>query len=92
MNSTALAFDVLAEYHLEGEVTEGKLFGYSCLEVDCKAFLVDFEDDLVFNLGREAKASWLADSEDRHGFDPSGKGRVMKGWLHASIAFVKEAA
>ena len=57
MNSTALAFDVLAEYHLEGEVTEGKLFGYSCLEVDCKAFLVDFEDDLVFNPWRSSESA-----------------------------------
>ena len=91
MNSTALAFDVLAEYHLEGEVTEGKLFGYSCLEVDGKAFLVDFEDDLVFNLGREAKASWLADSEDRHGFDPSRKRSGDEG-LAACVDCVRQGS
>ena len=86
MESGSEAFDVSASL-LEGdEVTRGKLFGHRCLKVRGKAFLVDFEGDLVFKLGREKMAPLLAGHEDLHGFDPSGKGRPMKDWLQAPLA------
>ena len=86
MNDAAGAFDALVESLLGGDVTQGKLFGHRCLKVVGKAFLVDFDGDLVFKLGREAMAAWLADHENLNGFDPSGKGRPMKDWLQAPMA------
>ena len=86
MNDAEGAFDVLAESLLGGDVIQGKLFGHRCLKVVGKAFLVDFDGDLVFKLGREAMAAWLTDHEDLNGFDPSGKGRSMKDWLQAPMA------
>jgi len=86
MNNAAGAFEVLAESLLGGDVVQGKLFGHRCLKVAGKAFLVDFEEDLVFKLGREAMAKWLADHNNLNGFDPSGKGRPMKDWLQAPMA------
>ena len=105
MKDAKEAFDVLASL-LEGdEVTRGKLFGHRCLNVRGKAFLVDFEEDLVFKLGREEMAPLLAGHGDLNGFD-LGKGRPMKDWLQApvvhsahfqvwaeaSMAFAKETA
>ena len=85
MKDAREAFDVLASL-LEGdEVTRGKLFGHRCLKVRGKAFLVDFEEDLVFKLGREEMAPLLAGHDDLNGFDPSGKGRPMKDWLQAPV-------
>ena len=86
MNDGAGAFDVLAESLLGGDVTQGKLFGHRCLKVVGKAFLVDFDGDLVFKLGREAMTKSLVGHEDLNGFDPSGKGRPMKDWLQAPMA------
>jgi len=51
-----------------------------------KAFLVGFEADLVFKLGQEEMAPWLADQEYFNGFDLSGKGRPMKDWLQTPMA------
>lgn len=85
MNDAAGAFDVLAESLLGDDVTQGKLFGHRCLKVVGKAFLVDFNGHLVFKLGRDAMAAWLADHESLNGFDPSGKGRPMKDWLQAPM-------
>ena len=86
MKDGSEAFDVLASTLLGGEVTQGKLFGHRCLKVKGKAFLVDFDGDLVFKLGREEMAPLLAGCEDLNGFDPSGKGRPMKDWLQAPMA------
>lgn len=87
MNNASDSFDVLA-VSLRGEdVSQGKLFGHPCLKVKGKAFLVDFDGHLVFKLGREAMAVWLADHEDLNGFDPSGKGRPMKDWLQAPMVY-----
>ena len=86
MNNVLDSFDVLSISLLGGDVTQGKLFGHRCLKVKGKAFLVDFDGDLVFKLGREAMAAWLTDHEDLNGFDPSGKGRPMKDWLQAPMA------
>ena len=86
MNDAAGAFDGVAESLLGGDVIQGKLFGHRCLKVAGKAFLVDFDGDLVFKLGREAMAKWLVDHENLNGFDPSGKGRPMKDWMQASMA------
>ena len=86
MNNASDSFDVLSISLLGGDVIQGKLFGHRCLKVKGKAFLVDFDGDLVFKLGRGAMAPWLADHEDLNGFDPSGKGRPMKDWLQAPMA------
>ncbi len=80
------AFDVLASVLLGEDVTEGKLFGHRCLKVAGKAFVVDFEGDLVFKLGRDDMVNWLANHTDLQRFDPSGKGRPMKDWLQAAVA------
>lgn len=86
MTSGKEAFDVLASLLLDEQVTEGKLFGHRCLKVTGKAFLVDFDGDLVFKLGRDAMAPLLETHADLAGFDPSGKGRPMKDWLQAPLA------
>lgn len=86
MNNAMDAFDVLSVSLEGGEVSQGKLFGHRCLKVKGKAFLVDFDGDLVFKLGQEAISTWLADHQDLHRFDPSGKGRPMKDWLQAPMA------
>ena len=86
MNNALDSFDVLA-VSLRGEdVSLGKLFGHRCLKVTGKTFLVDFDGDLVFKLGRDAMAPLLETHADLAGFDPSGKGRPMKDWLQAPLA------
>lgn len=80
------AFDILTPLFLGDEVTKGKLFGHRCLKVVGKAFVVDFDDDLVFKLGRDTMAPLLASHDDLKGFDPSGKGRSMKDWLQSPMS------
>ncbi len=83
MSDAAGAFDVLAESLGGEDLSQGKLFGHRCLKVVGKAFLVDFDGDLVFKLGRDAMAPLFEAHADLAGFDPSGKGRPMKDWLQA---------
>jgi len=78
MKEASVAFDILTPWFEGEEVTQGKLFGHRCLKVLGKAFVVDFDDDLVFRLGRDTMAPLLASHDDLKGFDPSGKERPMK--------------
>ncbi len=60
------------------EVVCGSLFGMPCLKVGKKAFAGSFDGGLALKLGENVDAAMAI--EGATAFDPSGKGRPMKGW------------
>lgn len=87
MTAAETQFDAMAQA-LEGveDVTRGKLFGHPSLQVNGKAFALRYHDDLVFKLGRGRVDDLLATHPEAVRFDPSGKGRAMKDWLHVPLS------
>ena len=87
MTAAETQFDTMAQA-LEGaeDVTCGKLFGHTSLQVKGKAFALRYHDDLVFKLGRSRVDDLLATHPEAVRFDPSGKGRAMKDRLHVPLS------
>lgn len=56
----------------------GSLFGMPCLKVGKKAFAGSFDGGLALKLGENVDAALAIEGATT--FDPSGKGRPMKGW------------
>lgn len=61
------------------DVAEGSLFGMPCLKAGTKAFAGSFDGGLALKLGDGAEKALTIDGSAP--FDPSGKGRPMKGWV-----------
>ena len=68
----------------------GNLFGKPCGKINKKAFVVYFEEAMVFKVGQEANETLLKKYKGSQLFDPSGKGRPMKDWLQVPAAHSKE--
>lgn len=62
------------------QVTQGSLFGMTCLKRGKKAFAGSFDGGLVVRLDEEGAEKALG-IDGAKPFDPSGKGRPMKGWV-----------
>ncbi len=79
MSSTQKLFEALIDKTDGAELSQ--MFGKPCGKLNKKAFIVLFEDEVVFKLGREHIAEWILTCNGSKNFDPSGKGRAMKDWL-----------
>jgi hypothetical protein len=87
MTAAEIQFNAMARAVDGAEaVTLGKLFGHPSLQENGKAFVLRYHDDLVFKLGRERVDNVLASHPEAMRFDPSGKGRAMKDWLHVPFS------
>ncbi len=60
------------------QVTESSLFGMPALKAAGKAFAGSFDGGLAVRLGEDVDQALEIDGAQP--FDPSGKGRPMKGW------------
>lgn len=69
----------VAEYlTAHADVARGSLFGMPSLKLGRKAFAGSYDGGLVVKLGDDIDAALSI--EGATAFDPSGKGRPMKGW------------
>jgi hypothetical protein len=62
---------------------ESQMFGKSCFKVNGKAFIVFFQNEMVFKLAGDAHKEALSMGGSQL-FDPSGKKRPMKEWVQVS--------
>jgi hypothetical protein len=81
------------QYYLETgrsleAATESQMFGKPCFKIGDRAFTCFFQDCMVFKMQGEMRARALA-LPGALLFDPSGKGRAMKEWVH--IPFTHKA-
>ncbi|MFN3195566.1 MAG: hypothetical protein ACE364_06445 [Chlorobiota bacterium] len=60
---------------------DGLMFGKRCLKVGRKAFVVLYNDSLVFKIGADAIAKFCDDNPKAGNWNPKGKGNGMKNWL-----------
>ena len=60
--------------------TQGYLFGKSCFQINGKAFICFFKDEMVFKLPGDTHIDALQNNGALL-FDPSGKKRPMKEWV-----------
>jgi hypothetical protein len=75
-----VTFDELAEALLsDPRVSEGKMFGMTCLKTRGKVFAGDWKGGLTVKVPRERVQEIVAAGEGEP-FDP-GMGRVMKEWV-----------
>ncbi|MCH9684898.1 MAG: TfoX/Sxy family protein [Deltaproteobacteria bacterium] len=74
------AYDRFVLRYLERnpEVVEASLFGMPALKAGGKAFAGSYDGGLAVRLGDEAEAALSIGGAQP--FDPSGKGRPMRGW------------
>ena len=79
MSSTQKIFAALIEKTDGAELSQ--MFGKPCGKLNKKAFIVFFEDEVVFKIGRVQIEEWILICKGSTNFDPSGKGRAMKDWL-----------
>jgi len=79
--SRSPAYDAFVERYLNrhADVAQGSLFGMPCLKAGSKAFAGSFDGGLALKLG--AGAAKALEIDGSAPFDPSGKGRPMKGWV-----------
>lgn len=78
--ATSPEFEAFAESYLADrpDVSRGSLFGMPSLKLGKKAFAGSYDGGLVVKLGDAASG---LDIDGATAFDPSGKGRPMKGWI-----------
>ena len=62
---------------------QSQMFGKSCFKIKGKAFICFFQNEMVFKLLGDTHQEALALAGSRL-FDPSGKQRPMKEWVHVS--------
>jgi hypothetical protein len=75
-----MTFDELAEALLaDPRVSEGKMFGMTCLKTGGKVFAGDWKGGLTVKVPRE-RVQEIVSSGEGEPFDP-GMGRVMKEWV-----------
>jgi hypothetical protein len=60
---------------------QSQMFGKPCFKVRGKAFACFFEECMVFKLTGDSHKEALSFDGSKL-FDPSGKGRAMKEWVH----------
>lgn len=72
--------------------TAGNLFGKRCIMHNGKAFAAQFHADMAFKLGRAAIAHSEAEFPGSVLWDPSGKRRPMKDWLHVPVSHADQWA
>ncbi|MFK7989307.1 MAG: TfoX/Sxy family protein [Sandaracinaceae bacterium] len=78
--ATSAAFEDFVALFDADDVTRGSLFGMPCLKRGKKAFAGSFDGGLVVKLPPD-EAAEAAAVPGAQAFDPSGKGRPMKGWV-----------
>ncbi|MBW8010324.1 MAG: hypothetical protein FVQ83_03645 [Chloroflexi bacterium] len=71
------------------QVAAAKWFGKPCLNVNGKAFVVQFGGDLAFKLTAEAHSQAL-NLEGAKLFDPRGKGNAFKEWVQVPVSQATE--
>ena len=90
MNDQQITLDGLAEsYAADSSVVKAKWFGKPCLNVNGKAFVVQFGDDLAFKLTGPDHSSAL-EIEGAKLFDPRGKGNAFKEWVQVPASKASE--
>ena len=77
---TSEAFENFVDTFDAEDVVRGSLFGMPCLKRGKKAFAGSYDGGLVVRLTPE-QAEQAAALPGATSFDPSGKGRPMKGWV-----------
>lgn len=80
MMDTQKLDEVFAEFSSHPNVSKGKFFGTPCLQVDGKAFLVLWKEDMAFKLTGEAHSQALQ-LEGASLWDKRGKGHPFKEWV-----------
>lgn len=65
----------------------GQMFGKLCLKTDKKAFAAFFMGEMVFKLGQQEANLMRNKYLGSVNWDPSGKKRPMKDWLHVPAVF-----
>ncbi|EMF42690.1 hypothetical protein LEP1GSC067_4311 [Leptospira interrogans serovar Lora str. TE 1992] len=72
------------------EVTSGKWFGLTSLNLEGKPFAAFFEGSLVLKLGAEKIAEIISRYPGAKLFDPSGNNKAMKDWLQIPAEFEQD--
>ncbi|EMN49129.1 hypothetical protein LEP1GSC088_1832 [Leptospira interrogans str. L1207] len=72
------------------EVTSGKWFGLTSLNLERKPFAAFFEGSLVLKLGAEKIAEIVSRYPGAKLFDPSGNNKAMKDWLQIPAEFEQD--
>lgn len=72
------------------EVTSGKWFGLTSLNIEEKPFATFFEGSLVLKLGMEKIAEIISRYPGAKLFDPSGNNKAMKDWLQIPAEFEQD--
>ncbi|ULG78628.1 DUF773 domain-containing protein [Leptospira interrogans] len=72
------------------EVTSGKWFGLTSLNLEGKPFAAFFEGSLVLKLGAEKIAEIISRYPGAKLFDPSGNNKAMKDWLQIPVEFEQD--
>lgn len=88
--SESIYQEIVANLAAEEKITAGQMFGKPCLKVNGKAFAAYFKGDMAFKIGREEVAPMLQKFAGSQNWDPSGKGRPMKDWLHVPAEFAEQ--
>lgn len=65
----------------------GKLFGKPSGNINKKAFVVFYEDEMVFKVGRDEVPFLIQKYEGAKNFDPSKKNRPMKDWIQVPAIY-----
>ena len=80
-----ISFDTLAASHATRPgVVRGQMFGKLCVKVNGNAYLASQNEGMAFKLTGDEHGRALA-VPDAHLWDPSGKGRPMKEWVHGPV-------
>ncbi|WP_000051777.1 hypothetical protein [Leptospira interrogans] len=72
------------------EVTSGKWFGLTSLNLEGKPFAAFFVGSLVLKLGAEKIAEIISRYPGAKLFDPSGNNKAMKDWLQIPAEFEQD--